>query len=687
MIAPCQGARGTRYDSGMAVFDADALTRLRRVGALDASPDGSWLAVSVQRLGDDDAYAADLWRVPTDGGPALALTRGASKDGAPRFGAAGLYFLSDRKREEADEKRAQVWLLPAGGGEPVPVTDEPLGVTAFAVSSGLHPDLTGSMTRGGGGSLVVLAEVIAGVPHADQRARAKERAERGPSALHYRDMPVRHWDRWVPDTHLRAIAYDLASGARVDLMPEARHELRNQPADPALDVSPDGARVAFAWSRPAPDRNFDSHVRVVELAGADGAPRAVLELAAEPGVCATELAFAPDGRRLAVTRSRRRVGKADVTRLAIVEDGRLRELAGDWDAVPHLHAWTRDGASVLVTADDRGTVPVFRVGVARGDVTRITAAEAGGVHDQLRELADGRVAGVRHRITHPPEPFACDAAPGSSPRLLAPLSGLAPEAGAAIAEVAYRETPGDGDTPVGWFLVKPATAAPAPALLWIHGGPIGQHQDGWHWRWNPLVAAAAGYAVALPNPRGSTGCGQAFMDGVQGNEWGGACYRDLMAVAEAFAREPGVDGARTAAMGGSFGGYMANWIGTQTDRFRAIVTHASIFHLVAFHGATDYPAWFALEMGVPPYADPAAYDRYSPHAYVAKWKTPVLVIHGEKDYRVPISDGLLLFEALRHHGVDAELVVFPDENHWILKPRNIRAWYAAWLDFVARRMS
>src|SRR5579862_2025537 len=230
MIAPRRGAHGTRYDSGMAVFDADALTRLRRVGALDASPDGSWLAVSVQRLGDDDAYASDLWRVATDGSGAVALTRGASKDSAPRFGGDGLYFLSDRKRDDGDEKRAQVWRLPAGGGEPVPVTDEPLGVTAFAV---------------GGGAVVVLAEVIAGVPQTEQRARAKERAERGPSALHYRDMPVRHWDRWVPDTHLRAIAYDLATGARVDLMPEATHELRNQPADPALDVSTDGARAAF----------------------------------------------------------------------------------------------------------------------------------------------------------------------------------------------------------------------------------------------------------------------------------------------------------------------------------------------------------------------------------------------------------------------------------------------------------
>ncbi|HTJ45874.1 MAG TPA: S9 family peptidase [Kofleriaceae bacterium] len=636
----------------MPTFDVDALTRLRRVGAIDVSPDGTWLAVAVTRLGDDDAYVSDLWRVPLgDGGGAPhALTHGASKDSAPRFGAEGLYFLSDRA-----EKRTQVWLLPVAGGEPIAITDEPLGVAQFEL---------------GGDTLVVLAEVIAGVPHAEQRARAKEREERGPSALHYRDMPVRHWDRWIPDTGLHAIAY--RHGARVDLTPDARHELRNQPQDPALDVSADGTRVAVAWATPAADRNFDSRVRVFDLDRGQ-----TIELAADANHLIGELRLSPDGSRVAMTRAVRRTGKADLTRLWIGElDARRVAPVNDWDAVPHLYAWSRDGASLIVTADDDGRVPVYRVDAARGDVTRLTTE---GCHGHLRELPDGRIAGVRHRITHPPEPFVGD-------RLLANLSGFTEADGRAIAEVSYRDTPGDGGTPIGWFFVRPAHAQKSPALLWIHGGPIGQHHDGWHWRWNPLVAAAHGYAVALPNPRGSTGRGQAFMDGVQGNAWGDACYRDLMAVTDALARDPHVDGARLAAMGGSFGGYMANWIGTQTDRFAAIVTHASIYHLVAFHGATDYPAWFALEMGLTPYTDPIAFDRFSPHAHVAKWKTPVLVLHGEKDYRVPISDGLLLFEALRHHGVDAELVVFPDENHWILKPRNIRAWYAAWIDFVGRHL-
>ena len=656
MMSARRGGARARYDSGMAVFDATALTRLRRVGAIDPSPDGSWLAVSVQRLGDDDAYVSDLWRVSARGGDARALTDGASKDTQPRFGAAGLYFLSDR----AGGERAQIWLLPAGGGDPVQVTDEPLGVTAFVVA---------------GETIVLLAEVIAGVPLAEQRARAEDRAKHGPSAIRYRELPVRHWDHWRPDTGLHAILH--RDGARVDLTPDAEHELRNPPHDPAFDLSPDGARVALAWSRLSADRNFDAHVRVIETGTG-----AAIDLGIESDTSIGELRFAPDGRRIAATRPVRRRGKADVTRLWIYEPDRAPRRVHDWDAAPRLQSWTRDGSALLVTADDDFATPVFRVDATSGEVARVTGD--GGVHDHVHELPDGRIAGVRSTITHPPEPFACDGS--GAPQLLASISGLSPEAGRAIARVERRDTPGAGGTPIGWLYVRPASGDNHAALLWIHGGPIGQHVDGWHWRWNALVAAGAGYAVALPNPRGSTGRGQDFMDGVQDNRWGADCYDDLMAVADALAREPAVDPARVVAMGGSFGGYMANWIGTQTDRFRAIVTHASIFGMASFHGTTDYPAWFALEMGTTPYADAAAFARYSPQAHVGAWKTPTLILHGEKDYRVPISEGLMLFEALRLHGVDAEMVVFPDENHWIQKPRNIRAWYGAWMEFLARKL-
>jgi len=209
--------------------------------------------------------------------------------------------------------------------------------------------------------------------------------------------------------------------------------------------------------------------------------------------------------------------------------------------------------------------------------------------------------------------------------------------------------------------------------------------DGWHWRWNPLLLAAQGYAVALPNARGSSGFGQAFVQAIWGNVWGDQCYRDLMAVTDALALRPDIDGGRAAAMGGSFGGYMVNWIGTQTDRFRCLVSHAGIVTMAAFTGVTDHPPDWYLEMGgEDPYRDPLRFDRFAPMRHVLQWRTPTLITHGERDYRCPIGEALALFEALQYHGVASELLVFPDENHWIVKPHNIVAWYQAALEFLSK---
>jgi dipeptidyl aminopeptidase/acylaminoacyl peptidase len=236
--------------------------------------------------------------------------------------------------------------------------------------------------------------------------------------------------------------------------------------------------------------------------------------------------------------------------------------------------------------------------------------------------------------------------------------------------------------PVQYRLLLPKGKGPFPTLFWIHGGPIGAFADGWHWRWNPLVFVSQGYAVVLPNPRGSTGFGFDYISGIWGNVWGDGCYRDLMKVADAV--EARDDIGPMAAMGGSFGGYMSNWIGGNTTRFRCIVTHASIFSCWTFHGTTDHPAWWALEMQSTPYSDPEHHDRYSPQRFVQNWKSPTLVIHGEKDYRCPISEGIALFEALQLHRVESELLVFPDEGHWIMRPKNIVSWYTSIADFMGR---
>ena len=228
----------------------------------------------------------------------------------------------------------------------------------------------------------------------------------------------------------------------------------------------------------------------------------------------------------------------------------------------------------------------------------------------------------------------------------------------------------------------PAGAAPdrpAPLVVFIHGGPLSSW-SGWSWRWNPWLLAARGYAVLLGDPALSTGYGQSFVERGRGR-WGAEPYTDLMALVDATVARPDVDQQRTAAMGGSFGGYMANWVAGQTDRFRCIVTHASIWSLEQFHGTTDHAAWWEREFGSPE-AMPERYRDHSPDRNLGRIRTPMLVIHGEHDHRVPIGEALRLWTDLTRSGVEAKFLYFPDENHWILTPPHVRVWYETVLAFL-----
>ncbi len=651
---------------------------LRRVSELASSPDGSWLAISAQRLDRDGVkYVSDIWRIPTDGSDATQLTRGDTKDVAPFFRSDGaLGFLSNRqpteiKADEDADKRMQVWLLPPAGGEPQQLTDEPLGVESFKFAK--------SADR-----LVVLAPVLADVELEKQREAAHDREKKGSSARHFRTQPVRHWDHWLHENanlaNTHVIAYSHEGKDRADLTPDAKREMS---VEPEFDVSSDGRYVAVTWQTPGEDRETDTAIALIEVA-----TKHMKIVGAAPNTNNELPLYAPDGKSLAViraTRSPTTVVRPTLT-LIDTQSGALRELAREFDAWLHLGGWSADGKRVVASADITGHVPVFVIDIASGKAERITAQREAGAHAGLRFLSDGRIAGIRSTFLEPPEAFVVDAKPESPPQTLARLSGFEFPHWAMVENRTVKSTDG---ADVQYFVTKPAKAGGrCPTLLWIHGGPIGMTADAWHWRWNPLLAVAQGYIVVQPNPRGSTGFGQPFVQGIWGNVWGDQCYKDLMAVTDAVAARTDVDTDRMMAMGGSFGGYMTNWIGTQTQRFKCLITHACVTTMAQFTGTTDHPAWWYLEMGgEDPYADPAAYDRYAPIRHIKQWKTPALIIHGEKDYRCPIGEGLNLFEALQYHGVPSEMLIFPDENHWIMKPRNIVAWYDTVLAFIKRHLS
>ena len=653
---------------------------LRRVSELASSPDGSWLAVSVQRLdAERSRYLSDLWRVPVDGSAAVQLTRGDSRDVAPRFMRDGsLAFLSNRqpngvKPDEEADQRMQVWVLPAQGGEPLQLTDEPLGVIAFRCARAAD-------------RLVVLAPVLPDVPAGEQRKTAADQHKHGPTMRRAVRQPARHWDYWLDDGARNEAAHVIAYRAppagplegRVDLTPQARREFA---IEPELDIGADGRLIAITRALPGPDRGEDTDVLLIE---ADtGAARAV---GSGPGTNCQWPRFSPDGATVSVVRYVRSPREAPRPLLELIDVGTGARVprAAEWDRWPTQPEWSLDGRELLVCADDAGDTPVFAIDARSGTVRRCLPAGAGSCA-QLAMLPSGHVATLHSTLLQPPEVVVLDVRAAAAPRRLAPLSGWDPAPQAVCEQL--QVAAGDG-TMIHCLLVKPiGSTGRLPLALWIHGGPIGMSADGWHWRWNPLLLAAHGYAVALPNPRGSSGFGQQFVQAIWGNVWGEQCYRDLMAVTDALSARPDIDPQRIAAMGGSFGGYMVNWIGTQTQRFACIVSHAGIVNMADFTGVTDHPTDWYLEMGgEDPYRDPEHFDRFAPMRHIRAWRTPTLITHGERDYRCPIGEALSLFEALQYHGVASELLVFPDENHWVLKPRNIVAWYQAVLEFTGRHL-
>ncbi|MEA3014325.1 MAG: hypothetical protein QOD42_2870, partial [Sphingomonadales bacterium] len=369
-----------------------------------------------------------------------------------------------------------------------------------------------------------------------------------------------------------------------------------------------------------------------------------------------------------------------------LQTGETRALTQAWDRSVGSIAWAPDGRSLLVTAGDTLDDPVFRVDVATGRATRLTQS---GVAGNVVPLRDGGLLYTLNSLQAPDDLYRLDRR-GRATQLTRVnadrLAGLDP-----VVVQRFSFPGAHGDTVWGQ-IVKPAGATGRlPTLLLIHGGPQSSFGNGWSYRWNPWVFAAPGYAAVTVDFHGSTGYGQAFTDAIN-RDWGGAPLEDLrLGLAAAGREDSGLDTANACALGGSYGGFMANWIaGNWPDGFKCLVSHSGVFDQRAMAYETE-ELWFSeWEFGGPYYepAAAAAYERNNPVNFVQNWRTPMLVIHGERDYRIPYSQSLGVFNALQRRGIPSRLVVFPDENHWILKPQNSIQWYRevhGWLDRWLRR--
>jgi dipeptidyl aminopeptidase/acylaminoacyl peptidase len=655
-------------------FDFERFVRIPRLSGLRVSPSGDRLVVSVASPDPDGKrFASAAWEVdPAGQRPPRRLTRSGPGEGSLAFAHDGtLLFTSSRPDPEATEDRAQalkdvtaLWALPSGGGESRVIAAPHGGVGAVRAAAAA-------------GVVVFKAGVHPGadLPADEERETARKKA--GVQAMLFDSYPIRYWDHYLGPRESHLFAGELPGdpearmGEPRDLTPDAGKAL----LDMDFDVTPDGSTIVTGWRREGTDLTRPA-ADLVAIDRVSGERRTI----ARSDGWHSGVRVSPDGRSAASIRTLNGTperAEQPMLWLADITTGEGRALVEDFGQLwPHDLSWSPDGSAVLGTADDHGRVVVFGVGIEDG-VPRVIATD-GAFHD-LAMADDGGMYALRSSLVQPPGPVRLEQ-DGSWVSL--PFPGLGPDE-LEVPGVAERlsATAGDG-TPVESWLVLPPSAspeAPAPLVVFIHGGPVGSW-TGWHWRWTPHLLAARGYAVLMPDPAISTGYGQAFVDRGWGR-WGKEPYTDLLAAVDGALERPDLDGSRTAAMGGSFGGYMANWVAGHTDRFRAIVTHASLWELRGFHGTTDDGPWWETEFG-DPYVDDSRYQEASPHRFVDRIRTPMLVIHGELDHRVPISEALRLWTDLRRHGVPSRFLYFPDENHWVLKPQNARLWYATVLAFL-----
>ncbi len=656
--------------------DLDAYVALPRVGGLVLSPDGRRLVTAVATLDPSRSkYVTALWEVdPTGGQPARRLTRSRKGEAAPAFLPDGsLLFTSARPDPEAEKDGEQetplLWLLPPGGGEARVVGSRPGGIGEVRVA------------REAGTVVLAASTFPSSRTDEDEEAKRKERKEKKVSAILHESVPVRFWDKDLGPDFPRLFTGALSGGAvegeqridLADLTPEAGRALERV----EYDVSADGRQVVSTWL--VPERG-GVRSTVVLLEVESGERRTLLD-DAEHEYGAPR--FSPDGSRVALVAERRSTptDPGDV-RLAVLDlaGGDLHDLSGSWDHWPAGPAvWTPDGRALVLTADEDGRSPVFRVDVESGELTRLTG-DAFAYTDVQLSPDGATVYALRASYLEPARPVRLDAttADQDSEPLAGPVE--TPALPGTLTEVEAKAE--DGVKVRSWLVLPEGASAeePAPLLLWIHGGPLGSW-NAWSWRWNPWLAAAQGYAVLLPDPALSTGYGLDFIRRGWG-AWGQAPYTDLMAATDAALERDDVDAERTAAMGGSFGGYMANWVAGHTDRFRAVVTHASLWALDQFGPTTDAPWYWAREMT----AEMAVAN--SPHLHVDNIVTPMLVIHGDKDYRVPIAEGVRLWAELAARAEQEDgtmphkFLYFPDENHWILTPQHAKVWYQTVLAFL-----
>jgi len=650
----------------------DDLWQIERIGAISLAPDAAHAVLALTRASmKDNKSQSGLWLLPTQGGAPRALTTAGEKDSQPRFSPKGdlIAFAAKREQEGRKDEETQLYLIAPDGGEARRAGTIATGVEAFkwfpdgrriAFVSWVWPEVKGAKAQ------------------AKKLQRFKERKETGYVTS---EAQYRYWDHKLPmgrEAHLHVL--DIATGRSTDLFEGKDLQLtRADPTADAFDISPGGKRIVFAFD-PAHEKRLDNRYALAEIEVKSGKHQ-VIALDAQWDFQAPR--YAPDGGSIAFIASEQGRRHTAPSQLAVWRraSGAWSVESAEWDHDVHAPLlWEDDGAAILFAAEDRARQHLWRFRLAE---RRAEVVVAGG-WVQGYDRAGDTIVTVADAMLHPARAYVHVGA--QPPRRLESFNDKL--LGALDLGHCEEEsfTGAQGEAVQMWLVYPPRFDARKrwPLLHLIHGGPHAASGDTFHYRWNNALFAAQGYVCACVNYHGSSGFGNAFLDSIT-HRFGELELADIEAATDALLERPWADAGRVFAAGGSYGGFMVAWMNGHVapGRYAAYVCHAGCFDWTAMF-ADDAYTWHSKELGAWYWDDAAKVDAQSPHTFANAMATPTLVVHGALDYRVPDQQGLAYYNTLKARGVDARLVWFPDENHWVLKPRNSKLWYGEFFDWLKR---